>query len=135
MRPVTVRTSSAALLLAVSLACSSAPTTHPLAVDRSVITNAEIPVTGTESAYDMIQRLRPEYLRTKPTQTYVGASSTDAPPPALFLNGQHIGEIVDLRRIPAPSLSSVRYYNIEQGKRKFGMQYGGGVIEITYRTP
>jgi hypothetical protein len=103
--------------------------------NRAVITNAEIPTTGTESALDMIQRLRPEYLRAKPSQTFTGATSTNAPPPSVFFNGQRIGELADLRQIPAPSLSMVRYYSIEEGKRKFGMQYGGGVIEIQYRTP
>jgi hypothetical protein len=117
-------------------ACASGGATAGSAqTNRSVITAAEIPTTGTESAYELIQRLRPEYLRTKPTQTYVGATSNDAPPPALFFNGQRIGALEDLHGIPAPSLSMIRYYSIEEGKRKFGMQYGGGVIEIKYRLP
>jgi hypothetical protein len=132
-------------LLSLAAACHSSPgpggppiasrVEAPPASNRAIITNAEIPTTGTESAYDLIQRVRPEYLRTKPTQTYMGASSNAAPPPALFLNGQHIGELADLRSVPAPALSMIRYYNIEEGKRKYGMQYGGGVIEIQYRTP
>ena len=112
---------------------SSAAVLQP--TNRAVITDAEIPTSGTESAYELIQRIRPEYLRTKPTQTYMGAKSNEAPPPALVFNGQRLGDVGDLRQIPAPSLSYVRYYSIEEGKRKFGMQYGGGVIEIRYRLP
>jgi hypothetical protein len=132
--PTLRRTALACVLAA---ACASPPATREAAppANRSVITDAEIPTTGTETAYELIQRIRPEYLRVKPTQTYMGAKSNDAPPPSVFFNGQRIGLLEDLRQIPAPSLSYVRYYTIEEGKRKFGMQYGGGVIEIRYRLP
>jgi hypothetical protein len=132
--PTFRRTVVACLLAA---ACASPQPAQEAAqpTSRSVITDAEIPTTGTESAYELIQRIRPEYLRVHPTQTYMGAKSNDAPPPSVFFNGQRIGVLDDLRQIPAPSLSSIRYYTIEEGKRKFGMQYGGGVIEIKYRLP
>lgn len=133
---------SFALLGALTIACASpggrsgtAESAATAPTSRAVISDAEIPKSGSESAYDMIQRLRPEYLRAKPTQSFGGATSTIAPPPSLFMNGQRMGELTDLRQIPALSLSMVRYYSIEEGKRKFGMQYGGGVIEIAYRGP
>lgn len=122
------------LLVAVGCAHHASPD-NSARTNRAVITEAEIPATGSESALDMIQRLRPEYLRPKPSQTYSNGSASTAPPPTVFLNGQRLGELADLRQIAAQSLSGVRYYNIEEAKRKFGMQYGGGVIEITYRSP
>jgi hypothetical protein len=122
--------------LVAAAACASPPSPEAAQpTSRTMITDAEIPTTGTESAYDLIQRIRPEYLRARPTQTYMGAKSNEAPPPALVFNGQRLGDVGDLRQVPAPSLSYVRYYSIEEGKRKFGMQYGGGVIEIRYRLP
>jgi hypothetical protein len=131
------RSMTVALLLAVG-ACASGKSGSPeAAVNRSVITAAELPATGTESAYDVINRLRPEYLRPKPAQSYSLQESTGvtgaAPEPALIVNGQRAGELSDLRQIAATSLKSVRYYNIEQAKRKFGMQYAGGAIEIAYK--
>lgn len=124
--------SVASIALAVTAACAAPPPPGTTSTNRAVITDAEIPTTGVESAYDMVQRLRPEYLRVKPTQTYM-SGNTAAPPPSVILNGQRFGELADLRQILASSLSEVRYYTIEEGKRKFGMQYGGGVIEISYR--
>ena len=104
---------------------------------RFVITEAELPTSGTETAYDAIQRLRPEFLRVRPAQSYNlqtnGGASGPAPAPALIANGQRAGDLSDLRQIAATSLRTVRYYNIEQAKRKFGMQYDGGAIEIEYR--
>lgn len=49
------------------------------------------------------------------------------------MNGQRAGELSDLRQIAATPVKSIRYYNIEQAKRKFGMQYAGGAIEIEYK--
>ena len=125
------------LVTAVLVACASggvSSASSPRMSDRSVISQADLAAAGAESAYDVIQRLRPEYLRVKPAQQ--GSLSTgvgDAPPPALVSRGQRVGELADLRRIPAASLSEIRYYNIEQAKIKFGMQYPGGVIELTYK--
>jgi hypothetical protein len=107
------------------------------ASNRSVISESELPTSGTETAYDAIMRLRPEFLRVRPAQKYslqegAGASGP-APAPALIVNGQRAGELSDLRQIAATSLRTVRYYTIEQAKRKFGMQYDGGAIEIEYR--
>lgn len=131
-----LRRSLALLVVAVGCATgapSDGSTSTPLPSNRAIITESEIPMTGTETAFDLIRRLRPEYLRAKPTQTYSGARSTDAPPPTVIVNGQRFGNPDDLKTISASTLSTVRYYNIEEGKRKFGMQYGGGVIEIAYR--
>jgi hypothetical protein len=132
----TLRRTLAICSVLAAAACASAPAPEAAQqTNRSVITDAEIPATGTESAYDLIQRIRPEYLRVRPTQTYMGAKSNQAPPPAVLFNGQRLGDASYLQQVPAPSLSYVRYYSIEEGKRKFGMQYGGGVIEIRYRLP
>ena len=104
---------------------------------RYVITTAELPTSGTESAYEAINRLRPEFLHVRPAQSYNlqpnGGASGAAPAPALIVNGQRAGELSDLRQIAATALRSVRYYNIEQAKRKFGMQYEGGAIEVEYK--
>ena len=129
---------AALFLLAGACASGGAGTGSPAtSSSRFVITESELPTSGTETAYDAIQRLRPEFLRTRPAQSYnlqpSGGASGPAPAPALIVNGQRAGDLSDLRQIAATSLKSVRYYTIEQAKRKFGMQYDGGAIEIEYK--
>lgn len=130
---------TALFLLAGASACASSGTASSgtTSSSRYVITEAELPTTGTESAYDAIQRLRPDFLRARPAQSYSlqtnGGASGPAPAPALIVNGQRAGDLSDLRQIAATTLKSVRYYSIEQAKRKFGMQYEGGAIEIEYK--
>ncbi len=141
MNPTHFRRSLIVVLMLAAGACASSGAskteTTSVSSDRSLITEAELPTSGTESAYDAIRRLRPDFLRVRPAQSYnlqpdAGASGP-APAPSLIVNGQRAGELSDLRQIAATSLKSVRYYNIEQAKRKFGMQYAGGAIEIEYK--
>jgi hypothetical protein len=136
---LTIRHSLAVLLIAAS-ACASGGTSaggSSPSSSRNLITEAELPTSGTETAYDAIQRLRPDFLRARPAQSYNlqpnGGASGPAPAPALIVNGQRAGDVSDLRQIAATALKSVRYYTIEQAKRKFGMQYDGGAIEIEYK--
>jgi hypothetical protein len=131
---------AALFLFASATACASGGATaggSATASSRYVITEAELPTSGTETAYDAITRLRPEFLRARPAQSYNlqpnGGASGPAPAPALIVNGQRAGDVSDLRQIAATALKTVRYYSIEQAKRKFGMQYDGGAIEIEYR--
>jgi hypothetical protein len=130
-----------ALVLTLTLdGCAGAVASTPSGHSRSVITAEELSAAGTESVYDMISRARPEFLREKPSQKYSeklanGDQTVTAERPALIVNGQRAGDFGDLRSIPASALSAVRYYTIEEAKRKFGMQYGGGAIELTYATP
>lgn len=137
---LTFRRFLVALLVATAGACASGGATAGSTAtpsNRDVITASELPTTGAETAYDAILRLRPHFLRAHPAQSYSletnGGVSGPAPAPALIVNGQRIGELSDLRRIAATTLKSVRYYSIEQAKRKFGMQYQGGALEIEYK--
>lgn len=124
------------LVLAVAAACAAPPPggAVPTSSNRAVVAEEEIPTTGTESAYELVQRIRPEYLRARPAQGSTGANGNLAPAPILVVNGQRVGGLEDLKTIPASSLAGIRYYTIEEAKRRFGMQYGGGAIELTYRT-
>jgi len=130
----------AALLLVATGACASSGISAAgtsSSSSRSVITEAELQGSGTETAYDAIRRLRPEFLRARPAQSYDLQTDRDvaakAPAPALIVNGQRAGELSDLRQVAATSLKSVRYYSIEEAKRKFGMQFQGGAIEVEYK--
>ena len=139
--PIThFRRSLVAALVLFAGACASGGATSGNTApssSRYVITESELPTSGTETAYDAIQRLRPDFLRARPAQSYNlqpnGGATGAAPAPALIVNGQRAGDISDLRQIAATSLHMVRYYNIEQAKRKFGMQYDGGAIEVEYK--
>jgi hypothetical protein len=99
---------------------------------RSVITEVELAENAGVPLYDLIQRIRPEYLRPRPSQSNLGNGVT-TPPPAVVVGGQRMGTASDLRQVSSGLLVLVRHYGVDEAKRVFGMQYDGGIIELTYR--
>ncbi len=134
---LTLRRSLSVLALALAAACASGGANPGgSAINRAVIADAEFASATGESTLEFIQRMRPEWLRARPAQGGAGTlagGSAEAPPPSVIVNGQHIGELADLRAIPAVTVKSARFYGIDEAKRRFGMQYNGGIIELTYR--
>ena len=100
--------------------------------DRSVLTFEEIEFdkAGVRSAYDIIARLRPEYLRSR------GSSSlrTGAPSTAVvYLDEMRYGNLASLRTISAAQVYEVRYFNAADATTRFGTDHLGGAILITTR--
>jgi hypothetical protein len=83
------------------------------------------------SLFDALSRLRPNWLVAHGTMS----SNPDSNPyAAVFLDGQHYGNVDALRRIPAYHVQSARYYDITQAGARFGIRAGmGGVIEVVTR--
>ena len=82
------------------------------------------------TAYDAIQRLRPNWLAPKGvTSTYSSAGTQYA---VVFVDGQQYGDINTLKNIAAFNIGSVHYYDVTQAGARFGIRGGSsGVIEVT----
>jgi glutaredoxin len=124
------------LLLALAPGCAAGSKTvvgspEPVADtgDRSFIGDAQL-AASSETAYEIVQRLRPEYLRA---DQVVRNASTTRNAPVLVVNGRQVGSVDDLRRTPASSLTRIRYYGLDEAKRRLGMQFSSPVLELTYR--
>ncbi|HEY2026292.1 MAG TPA: hypothetical protein VGG78_04755 [Gemmatimonadaceae bacterium] len=126
-----------AVLLALAVGCASSTgagaagpgSAVPDTGDRSYIGDAQL-AASSETAYEIVQRLRPEYLRPDPVVRNAVTTHID---PVLVVNGRQTGSVDDLRRMPASSLTRIRYYGPEEAKRRFGMQFTAAALELTYR--
>jgi hypothetical protein len=125
-----------AVLLALAAGCARGQTTvasspEPVADagDRSYIGDAQL-AASSETAYEIIQRTRPEYLRA---DQVVRTGLTTRSEPVLVANGRQVGSLDDLRRMPASSLTRIKHYGPDEAKRRFGMQFSSAVLELTYR--
>lgn len=116
----------AAILLG-GCAAHSASESQP--VDSSVITEAEIDSAHVSTAYDVIHKLRPQFLITR------GKMSLDpAVPPALprvYVDEQLYGDATTLRGISSLAIESIRYYSGPGAQYKYGHDNASGVIAIT----
>ncbi len=112
-------------------ACAGQKSSGPgIPIERDVITADEIEASKTEStasAYDVVKRLRGNFL------SYRGRTSlknTSSPDPTVYLDDQAYGPIASLRNIPASQVAYIRLYRSWEAATKFGMGNMGGVIAV-----
>lgn len=119
------------LLPAVVFGCTR-PQLGPGEISNSqFISEDEIQASGQSTAYDVIHKLRGNFL------SYRGETSFDKsksqPYPTVYLDGQEFGPISTLRSIPASEIASIRLYRSWEATTKFGTGNMGGVIAISTR--
>jgi hypothetical protein len=118
-------------LCGVLFACTS-PQLGPGHLGESqLITQEEIERSGASTAYEVIQRLRANFL------SYRGETSFDKnksqPYPTVYVDGQEYGPLSSLRNIPSSQVATIRLYRSWEATTKFGTGNMGGVIAITTR--
>jgi hypothetical protein len=98
--------------------------------DSNVISEAEIDASGGTTAYDVIVKVRSNFLSDRGKTTIMGAAPNK---PSVFVDGVHFGEISALRSISARQLTSIRLYRSWEAQQKYGSGFVGGVIELSTR--
>jgi hypothetical protein len=124
MHRLTVRTLAVGALIA-----SSATAVPPLrAQERSWISAAEIAPLRNRSTYDVIKRLRPEYLKMRGPTTVMNPAEFEI---GVYVDNMLLGGIRELRDIPASDVYEIHYLSAINGATRHGSQHPSGVIEIT----
>jgi hypothetical protein len=99
---------------------------------RDVITQAEIEKANARNAYELVQTLRPEYMRSR------GMTSIRNDPgagglPLVYQDGTFFGPIESLANIHPGNIREVRYVNARDATTKYGTGVANGIIEILTR--
>jgi hypothetical protein len=85
------------------------------------------------SAYDAVQRLRPNWLSPRGTMSSSTAGSNYA---QVFVDEQFVGDINALKNINAYQVGDLRYYDPSQAGGRFGIKAGtNGAIEVIMKQP
>jgi hypothetical protein len=111
------------------MACASAGpgTTSVSTGDANIITAAQISASQQTNAYDVVRKLRPNFLKSRGRTTVYGQGSDYA---AVFLDGQSFGDLGSLRNIASSQIRSIRFIRGTDAVTMHGMQYGAGVIDV-----
>ena len=117
-----------ALALAALAGCATASGTAGNTRSGSIITADEITSTHETYVYDVIARVRPNFLRSRGA-TSVNATATSTLP-TVYMDGQRYGDITSLRGVLASQVREIHYYDSASGSARFGMQNTGGVIDL-----
>lgn len=118
----------ALFLAGVALSCTSrAPGGIPVP-DSSYISSEEIDSSHLSTAYDVIHKLRPQYLISRGKLTL---DPTALPAlPRVYVDNQFYGDATTLRGILVGVIESIRFYSGSSAQQKFGHDNAAGVIAI-----
>lgn len=116
-------------------ACGASRTTKPER-DRNLITADEIATVEATTAYDVVTRLRSEFLRSRGPVSATMGRATQRPAVTVFLDGVEAGPAEQaLRQIPAAHVREIRLYRAGDAATKYGSRHAGGVIEVRTTRP
>lgn len=108
------------------------------------ITADEIRASGAADAHQAVQGLRPAWLRRRGDSSLAGAqgtatagdgltTQTDASPVRVYVDGNLLGGVAELRNIPAADVASIRFLEPGPANVRFGPGHVNGAIVVTSR--
>lgn len=114
-----------------------------------LITLAEIEAAPSGTAYDIVNLLRPRWLRSRTRAPSPGGGGFGAPTsdpfvgsadpagggvlPVVFMDNTRFGEIGSLRSISSSILERMEYMDARDATTLYGTGYDGGVIQVFTR--
>ncbi len=120
-----------ALPLALVVGCSHPQLGPGEMFNAQVITEDEITGSRATTAYEVIHRLRANFLTNRGQTSFDRQQSN--PYPTVYVDDQEFGPISTLVNIPAAEISMIRLYRVSEANAKYGTHHLSGVIAITTR--
>lgn len=102
----------------------------PAERERNVITTEEIQAANAATAYDIIAKLRGNFLRSRGQNSVLLKQPKE---PTVYLDEVEYGTVASLRQIPASTIAEIRFIEGNDAMRKYGSNHISGVIQIYTR--
>ena len=117
-----------ALVAALGVVACAAQSAESSRSNTNLITQAEIAAAGSSDAYQLVQRLRPIWLRTRgPTSV---SQEGDV---AVYVDGTHLGTREALRNLWTDDIESIQFLDAGRATLRFGAGHENGAILVTRR--
>ena len=123
-----------ATTLATSLLTASCALHHsdPTAgAARTSISEAEIDSLHAPNAYEVIKRLRPQFLQSHGPVTLDPRQPATTALPNVYVDNQFYGDVTVLPTISATAIATITFYSASEAQYAFGRGNASGVIGIT----
>lgn len=125
------------LLAATALmACATARPAPGTRSDPNVITAEEIAQGPSSNVYELIQRVRPNFLRTRGAVHGSPSNGVNRIEPVdlvVYLNENRLGGSDQLRQIPTSDVREIRYYSASDATTKWGTGHSAGAVQVITR--
>jgi hypothetical protein len=116
------------MALVAATACASAANSGTGTYrDPIIITEQEIDASMESNGFDVVQKLRPMFLKTRGRSTINAGGSEYA---SVFVDGVYYGELNSLRNLVSNQIHEIRYLNGPESAGKYGIRYGQGAIDV-----
>lgn len=94
------------------------------------ITRADLDDVSMGDAYEVVQRLRPAWLRPRGR---VSIQSTTAQNPVVYVDNIRFGNPSSLRQVSADAIEEIVYMGASEATTRYGTGHAGGVILVRTR--
>ncbi len=95
------------------------------------IIQAEIEAANLNNAMELVERLRPNWLRGRGQTSIMGGGSDT---PVVYIENTRFGDTQSLQGIEARSIIEMRFIRAADATTRWGTGHAGGVIQITMRS-
>ena len=121
-----------AIALAALLGACAHASNSALVSSSDVITRAELSKSTAPSAYEAVQRLRPQFFKDRGRTSILQAESRT---PVVILDDRPLGDITTLRDIALPTVFEIRYLSASEAQVRFGSGFpAGAILVVSART-
>ena len=119
------------LSVVLSAACASVPPGESRGGSRGsgTITREDLAALGQFNAFQVVRRLRPQWLRSRGTANLSGQQML----PVVFVDRIPRGEPRELEQIPADDVERINFMSARDATTRYGTGYPGGIIEVISR--
>jgi hypothetical protein len=115
-------------LLAASGCAAAAPGASSPGGNRELITEGDIEQSTATNALDLVQRVRPQWLRSR------GQMSIQRPVEVVvYVNGHPSGGARSLADVHIQSIREIRFLSAVEATQRFGTDHGAGAILVSLR--
>ena len=109
-------------------ACASAAENGGRQHNPDLITAEEIQAARVATAFEVVERLRPQFLRTRGSSSALMETRV-----TVFQDNLNLGGVEMLRQIRALDVLEIRFMSASDATTRFGSGFPGGVIAIKSR--
>ena len=125
----------ATTMVALTACASGGRGTSAATQNPNLISMEEIVESSASNAYEVIQRLRPNFLRTRGAVhgTPGAANAMEMVDLVVYLNENRLGGSDQLRQISTTDIREIRYFNSSEATTKWGTGHSAGAIQVVSR--
>lgn len=97
--------------------------------DPERISRQELQSQPTGNAYEAVERLRPNWLRSR-SGTSAGGAAGSTHLPAVFVDDLYFGTLESLSHFNLDGIREMRFWSAPDATTRFGTGYLGGIIQL-----